>query len=81
MYWSTGSAPCRDYLDVLTRSGWTPDEWTADAIARNAARAEFMDEFAHTDTDDPGDGEGDDGDGENEDDGQGDLDGEDDFDG
>lgn len=82
MYWSTGSAPCRDYLDVLTRSGWTPDEWTADAIARNAACAEFMDEFSHTDTDDPGDGEGDDGEDKNEDDdGQGDLDGEDDLDG
>lgn len=46
MYWSSASRPARDFLALLTRSGWTPDEWTADAIARNAARAEFVDEFA-----------------------------------
>jgi hypothetical protein len=29
MYWSWGSPSCRDYLAMLTGSGWTPDEWTA----------------------------------------------------
>lgn len=56
MYWSSGSSPCRDYLDVLTRSGWTPDEWTADVIARD----EFADEFAASATD-AEDGEDDEG--------------------
>jgi len=55
MYWSSGSAPCRDYLDLLTRAGWTPDEWTADAIAHNVARDEFTDEFAATAHDDASD--------------------------
>jgi len=35
MYWSSGSQPCRDYLAVLTGSGWTPDDWTAAVLARN----------------------------------------------
>jgi len=29
MYWSASSSQCRDYLDALIASGWTPDEWTA----------------------------------------------------
>lgn len=66
MYWSSGSAPCRDYLDLLTRSGWTPDEFTADLIARNAARDE-------DEGDADGDAEDDPGDSDDEDDG---LDGE-----
>lgn len=66
MYWSSGSVPCRDYLDVLTRSGWTPDDWTGDAIARNAARDEFTDEFAATVNDADVDEDGSDGDAEDE---------------
>ena len=37
MYWSSGSPPCRDYLALLTGSGWTPDEWTAAVLDGNAA--------------------------------------------
>ncbi len=37
MYWSASSPPARDYLALLTGSGWTPDDWTADVLARNAA--------------------------------------------
>lgn len=29
MYWSASSCQCRDYLDALIATGWTPDEWTA----------------------------------------------------
>ena len=29
MYWSASSSQCRDYLDALIATGWTPDEWTA----------------------------------------------------
>lgn len=36
MYWSASSQPCRDYLDALTASGWTPDDWTAAILARNS---------------------------------------------
>lgn len=36
MYWSSGSPQCRDYLALLTRSGWTPDDWTATVLAHNA---------------------------------------------
>lgn len=50
MYWSSGSPTCREYLDQLTSSGWTPDDWTAAAIARNESTDEV------TGTDDP-DGE------------------------
>lgn len=54
MYWSSGSAQCRSYLDLLTGTGWTPDDWTADTIARNAARDEFADE-SNGDADDEND--------------------------
>ncbi|GMU79993.1 MAG: hypothetical protein AMXMBFR46_27810 [Acidimicrobiia bacterium] len=52
MYWSATSPPCRDYLDVLTGSGWEPDPWTADALTRNPD----SDTWDH-----PDDGESDDG--------------------
>lgn len=38
MYWSAGSPQCRDYLALLTGSGWTPGDWTAAVLDRNAAR-------------------------------------------
>lgn len=53
MYWSPSSTPCRAYLDTLTSSGWTPDPWTVDALART------------TDTEDT-DEDGGDGDGEDD---------------
>ena len=33
MYWSASSSQCRDYLDTLITTGWTPDEWTAATLA------------------------------------------------
>lgn len=67
MYWSSGSPQCRDYLGLLTGTGWTPDDWTAEAIARRPARDEFLDDLADTEADLPGDDEGDDeGDGDAE---------------
>ncbi|MCZ7537300.1 MAG: hypothetical protein M5T61_16250 [Acidimicrobiia bacterium] len=36
MYWSATSAQCRDYLGLLTGSGWTLDDWTAAALAAPA---------------------------------------------
>ena len=50
MYWSSGSQRCRDYLALLTGSGWTPDDWTAAVLARNEATPD--------DTDDDLDGDG-----------------------
>ena len=38
MYWATTSPPCRDYLDLLVGSGWSPDDWTAAAVADQAHR-------------------------------------------
>jgi hypothetical protein len=38
MYWATTSPPCRDYLDLLVGSGWTPDDWTAAAVANRTSR-------------------------------------------
>ena len=46
MYWSASSRPCRDYLGLLIRSGWTPDPWTAAVLDDNSSDA---------DTDTPGD--------------------------
>jgi ParB/RepB/Spo0J family partition protein len=35
IYYASSSETCRDYLDVLTRTGFEPDPWTADRLARN----------------------------------------------
>jgi hypothetical protein len=43
MYWSSSSTPCRAYLDTLTRTAWTPDPWTAEAIARTTAEPDDND--------------------------------------
>ena len=51
MDWSAGSPQSRDYLTLLTGSGWTPDDWTAAVLDRNAARDAFATEL--TATDDP----------------------------
>lgn len=51
MYWSPSSTPCRDYLDTLTRTGWTPDPWTADAIARTPDSDDEPDEDDDDDVD------------------------------
>lgn len=70
MYWSAGSPPCREYLDLLTRSGWTPDEWTAAVLERNAARSVLTVALAADDTDDAAE----DSTGTDEDDSDGDED-------
>ena len=62
MYWSPSSTPCRDYLGTLTATGWTPDQWTADAITRTAEADSEPDE------DDDGDGDADDDPDDGEDD-------------
>jgi hypothetical protein len=62
MYWSAGSPQCRDYLMLLTASGWTPDDWTAAVLDRNAARA--VAELAGTDAPVDGSDEADDEDGD-----------------
>jgi ParB/RepB/Spo0J family partition protein len=51
MYWSSSSQPCRAYLDTLTGSGWTPDTWTASALAHNSDGTDISDDA------DDGDGE------------------------
>ncbi len=33
MYWSASSSQCRDYLDALVATGWSPDPWTATMAA------------------------------------------------
>jgi ParB/RepB/Spo0J family partition protein len=43
MYWSATSRQCRDYLDLLTGSGWTPDEWTQRVLAHNSVNADAGD--------------------------------------
>jgi hypothetical protein len=48
MYWSASSPPCRDYLDLLIGSGWSPDAWTADVLG---------DDSADPDAESPGDDE------------------------
>jgi hypothetical protein len=35
IYYASSSETCRDYLDLLTRTGFEPDPWTADRLARN----------------------------------------------
>jgi hypothetical protein len=37
MYWSASSPPCRDYLDLLIGSGWSPDDWTAAVLGGDSA--------------------------------------------
>ncbi|MGE3836109.1 MAG: ParB/RepB/Spo0J family partition protein [Acidimicrobiia bacterium] len=59
MYWSSSSTQCRDYLSLLTGTGWTPDDWTADALARHADRVEG--DLTSTDPDDDEGVVGDDG--------------------
>lgn len=59
MYWSPSSTPCRDYLGTLTGTGWTPDPWTADAIARTAEADREPDEDAGEDGEDEDDPDGD----------------------
>lgn len=39
MYWSSSSEPCRAYVDLLTGTGWEPDPWTADVLARATNRS------------------------------------------
>jgi hypothetical protein len=65
MYWSAGSPQCRDYLALLTGSGWTPDDWTAAVLDRNAARDsdEDADDDPEADDEDTDDEDTDDGDG------------------
>jgi ParB/RepB/Spo0J family partition protein len=38
MYWSASSSQCRDYLDALIATGWTPDEWTAATLTDRPER-------------------------------------------
>lgn len=59
MYWSAGSPQCRDYLDVLTGSGWEPDPWTAAVLERNASHdSDDADHLSDdVDADDDADGE------------------------
>jgi ParB/RepB/Spo0J family partition protein len=52
MYWSSGSQPCRDYLALLTGTGWTPDDWTADALSRHADPEPSGDDFEQDEADD-----------------------------
>lgn len=61
MYWSAGSPQCRDYLTLLTGSGWSPDDWTAAVLDCNAARTtgELTGTEAHDDNDDEADDEDD----------------------
>ena len=59
MYWSPSSTPCRDYLGTLTATGWTPDSWTADAIARSDAEGDDEDEDGGGDDEEGDDGEDD----------------------
>lgn len=67
MYWSSGSEQCRDYVALLTGSGWTPDDWTAAALHATGDEpdAELDPDTDVSDTDVSGD------------DGDGDLDDED----
>ena len=58
MYWSATSAQCRDYLGLLTGSGWTPDDWTAAALA---APTPYPGDEADDDEADDDEAEGDDG--------------------
>ena len=55
MYWSSGSPQCRDYLGLLTGSGWTPDDWTAGALDLNAVRDAVDTEFGSDEPDDEAD--------------------------
>lgn len=72
MYWSSGNPQCRDYLALLTGTGWTPDDWTAAVLDRNATvdvAAEELDhdEPDHTGTDDEDTSDADDEDDEDDD--------------
>lgn len=54
MYWSASEPRCREYLNVLTRTGWTPDEWTAATLTDphrpgEPARDEVEDEIGDDD--------------------------------
>lgn len=62
MYWSATSDQCRDYLGLLTGSGWTPDDWTAAALATAPTDQGPDDEDSH-----PGDESDDAADGDDED--------------
>jgi hypothetical protein len=55
MYWSSDSQPCRDYLATLTATGWTPDDWTADVLARQADTSAEAGHHDQADNDDAGD--------------------------
>lgn len=61
MYWSPGSEQCRDYLALLTGSGWTPDDWTAAALH---ATGDVPDAEFGSDRGSDTDASGDDGDGD-----------------
>lgn len=60
VYWAASGKQCREYLDLLTASGWEPDEWTAEQISRNAARDAFTADAADDDDDNDGADENDD---------------------
>lgn len=66
MYWSAGSPQCRDYRALLTGSGWTPDDWTAAVLDRNAARDAFASELTATGEPDDDSDEADDEDSDDE---------------
>lgn len=38
MYWASSSAQCGAWIDLLCRSGWTPDEWTATVLEHRRQR-------------------------------------------
>ncbi|MBI5738851.1 MAG: ParB/RepB/Spo0J family partition protein [Mycolicibacterium neoaurum] len=61
MYWSSGSQPCRDYLAILTGTGWTPDHWTAAVLARHTdtTAEDTHDSVADADADADDDGDDD----------------------
>jgi ParB/RepB/Spo0J family partition protein len=71
IYYASTSDPCRDYLDLLTRTGFEPDPWTADRLSRDTEDDRHPTHDTDTDTDDPNNGDGDEvhGDGDGDDDG------------
>ena len=69
MYWSPASEQCRDYLALLTGSGWTPDDWTAATLhAPGDGPATELTDDGDTDDGDTDDGDSSDGESEPEDD-------------
>jgi ParB/RepB/Spo0J family partition protein len=52
IYYASSSEPCRDYLDLLTRTGFEPDAWTADRLARNTELDQLPTDDSDTEDDD-----------------------------